>query len=612
MITRRTLNQLIASAAFLSAGSIRSPARAVAVKPAIPFLRGVNFSGLTSEVWNLPPPEAAAEYYLDQKKMNVVRLNFDWRFIQPQLYGPLDERNALLIDEQVRRITGRGAYIILELHDYGRRAVDGKEYIIGEHAALTSEHFADVWSRISERWKHHDKVIFELMNEPHDQRTDVLVRVSNDAIASIRATGATNLIMLCANGWNSIGWMPDSDTNNQTHMLNVKDPLDHFCFDVHHYFDDWSRGKTHNVRHDPIASMKEFTKWAKANGRRGFCGEFGCSINRLGLDACAQLIDHIESNQDVFLGWTWWGAGGAWKADYEFLLDPFARLDSAPGSSRDEISWRDPVDRPQMQILQHRIDGATPFNGWLISDALDDRAEAMYRHGDYQRKADGWKKCLVPENGVWFDSCKKRNNASTPSTNVQAVDDGGVAFRSAGDALTSVASLKQSTVYAIIAMQPGQAATNMVIATASTTPIAGISISELGIIDNEAIKQYELYDRQNVTCRDVEKASIAVNAKHYFKLVVGDVVSGRAEISVDFGASRDIDFNTGLDASLVIGASISGHRQFIGVIYDIVVVRGAVSAEESQRIEGRLFWDAGQSDRLPNDHPYRTRAPSVH
>ncbi|MDB5877287.1 MAG: macromolecule metabolism protein, partial [Variovorax sp.] len=370
----------------------------------LPFLRGVNFNGLSDQPGSQAPARPAVDYYIRQKRMNVVRLNFPWEVIQPVLSGPLADASLREIDDQVDRVTAAGAYVVLELHNYGRRNADGRTHVIGETSVVTSQHFADVWTRIANRWKGNARVIFALMNEPHDQRTDVLVAVSNDAINAIRRTGATQLIMVSGNDWNSMGWAVGSQ--NQKLMLAIRDPADNFCFDVHHYFDDWSRGQTPNVRERPLAAMLAFTEWARANRRRGFCGEFGCHVNKRGLDACQALLQHIESNRDVFVGWAWWGAGGPWQPDYVFLLDPFASATSRTNPDPEGAkTWARPVDRPQMMVLQRFLPAtATPFNGWLIEDGLAGRLMAAFRRGDFM-PAKNWRAADAADRAnTWIDS----------------------------------------------------------------------------------------------------------------------------------------------------------------------------------------------------------------
>ena len=76
-----------------------------------------------------------------------------------------------------------------------------------------------------------------------------------------------------------------------------------------------------------------FTTWLRGNGYRAFLGEFAGARNQTCYDAVDDLLDHLDANRDVWLGWTWWAAG-PWWSDYMFTLAPDGM-----------------TDRPQMAVL---------------------------------------------------------------------------------------------------------------------------------------------------------------------------------------------------------------------------------------------------------------------
>jgi hypothetical protein len=107
-MTRRSFTTYgLATGLSLAAPSIAAAATKVDAK--VPFLRGVNFVGLSDESWSQPPAKPAVDYYIRQKKMNVVRLVTPWEFIQPDLKAPLDAKSVALMQDQVDRVTGAGA-----------------------------------------------------------------------------------------------------------------------------------------------------------------------------------------------------------------------------------------------------------------------------------------------------------------------------------------------------------------------------------------------------------------------------------------------------------------------------------------------------------------------
>lgn len=347
---------------------------AVAVKSTAPMLRGVNLAGQRYTIGNQMPVTAAIDYFVAEKKMNIIRLCLDWERLQPSLNGPLTPVEMAGINEQISAIVAGGAKVIIEIHGYGRRTEGGVERIIGETEFVTSDHFSDLWRRFAEAWKNNDNVIFELMNEPHDQKNDILMDVQNAAILAIRSTGAKNLIMVTGNGWSHPEWY--ADRANQALALRLKDPLDNMAFAIHRYFDQYSQGQSCSVYSTSVSSMKTFTDWARANGKRAFVGEFGVCGTAEGREAVTHFLNHVEANPDVYMGWTWWAGGGWWQDDYIYLLDPYGSQwdknnpdrNVALGGTGKSTTWAKPrPDRPQMKFIQPYLSaGASPFNGASI------------------------------------------------------------------------------------------------------------------------------------------------------------------------------------------------------------------------------------------------------
>lgn len=62
----------------------------------------------------------------------------------------------------------KGAYVVLDPHNYTRYYTNP----IGS-SSVTQAQFADFWSRLASSFKSNPKVIFALMNEPHDMDSTV-------------------------------------------------------------------------------------------------------------------------------------------------------------------------------------------------------------------------------------------------------------------------------------------------------------------------------------------------------------------------------------------------------------------------------------------------------
>eukprot|EP00029_Vermamoeba_vermiformis_P007763 TRINITY_DN3449_c0_g1_i1.p1 TRINITY_DN3449_c0_g1~~TRINITY_DN3449_c0_g1_i1.p1 ORF type:complete len:569 (-),score=73.72 TRINITY_DN3449_c0_g1_i1:80-1786(-) len=303
-------------------------------------LAGAEFDGNTP-FW----PTTMDMDYFYSKKMNVFRIPFKWERLQPTLMQDFDAINAEALDSVVSYATGKGIWILLDVHNYAR--YNGKA--IG--AGVTNEQFADLWTRLANRYKSNDKVLFGLMNEPKDMPSLDWRNGAQAAVNAIRLTGATNYIMLPGNGYTGawswfLGAWDGAATNPQANsqiMPTVWDPLSRMIYEVHQYFDDGSSGTSSTCKAAPIgnSTLEALTFWLRENNARAFLGEFGVANNPDCLQALRDSVKHMDDNSDVWLGWTYWAAGNKW-GDYMFSLQP-----------TDNFA----TDRPQMAVLQPYLHG---------------------------------------------------------------------------------------------------------------------------------------------------------------------------------------------------------------------------------------------------------------
>lgn len=313
-----------------------------APQPASLWKTGVNVAGLEFKSSALPGrvgtdyprPDPAEIRYYQSKGFSTIRLPFRWERAQPQLGGALDSAYVGLIDAVVDQAQLLGMTVLLDAHQYGRRREGGTGYIIGETSVVTSAHFASFWRAMAARYKS-KPVIFNLNNEPNGVDKAVLARVQNDAIAAIRNTGASQLILASGGAWSGAhSWV---SSGNGAAMLAVTDPANNFAFDVHQYLDSNSSGTSGSCTAGAGTRLESFTAWARENGRRGFLGEFAGGGGADCAPELSTLLSHMRANKDVWLGWTAWGGGAWWANDYPFILRP------------DSLS--NPIDRPQMAVL---------------------------------------------------------------------------------------------------------------------------------------------------------------------------------------------------------------------------------------------------------------------
>ena len=288
--------------------------------------------GVYDRDYTYPDPQSIA--YFAAKGMNTIRVPVLWERIQPRLGSELDGEEMARLDGVIDRAASRGMRVIFDVHNYA--AYRGS--MIGTTKVPTTA-LGDLWRRIAQRYKDKETVVFGLMNEPNNLRTETWLEAANMAIADIRATGAKNLILVPGNGWSSARSWVDSDygTPNGEVMLNVKDPANNFAYEVHQYFNSDFTGTAGDCRSSDIgiATLTPFTEWARKHRQRGFLGEMGVGAGSTCLDALDRVLRFMAENDDVWIGWTYWAGGAWWPSDYFTSIQP-----------------SDGKDRPQMTILQ--------------------------------------------------------------------------------------------------------------------------------------------------------------------------------------------------------------------------------------------------------------------
>jgi endoglucanase len=304
-------------------------------------LKGVNLAGAEFGESKLPGvygtdfiyPTAASVTYFKNKGMNIVRLPFRWERLQPTLNTAFDGSELARLDAFVESVTATGVYVLIDPHNYARYRGD----LIGSTKVPNSA-FADFWSRLATRYKNNPKVILGLMNEPHDMPTEQWLNGANAALAAIRSAGATNLVTIPGNGYTGAdGWTKNwYGTSNSITMKGIVDPGKNFIFEVHQYLDSDGSGKSPDCVSTTIGveRLQNFTAWLKTNGYKALLGEFAGGNNATCNQAIKGMLEHMETNKDVWSGWTWWAAG-PWWGNYIYSIEPSGN-----------------TDKPQMAVLQ--------------------------------------------------------------------------------------------------------------------------------------------------------------------------------------------------------------------------------------------------------------------
>ncbi len=378
---------------------------------------GVNLAG--AEFGGVPTPGNLGTYgtsytyptanevtYYMGKGMNIFRLPFRWERMQPTQFADLSTAELSRMDAFVNNATAQGATVIVEPHNFQRYYPDPGNFqqsaqgLVG--SAVPDAALVDFWTKLSDHYKDNGRVIFNLMNEPTTLPTEQLVTTTNQVIAGIRSTGATNIIHVPGNAYTGAhSWTQNwYGTANSVAMLNVVDPAKNMVFEAHQYFDYNSSGtaasnnspdraqigtnENPNNTNIGVERLTGFTNWLKQHNLRGFLGEFALPNDRFGDgskssgdtfnrprvadETLKATLDYINANDDVWEGWAWWGGGPWWNSgSYMFGLGPSNNnyVNPSPAQEAAALPYLIPYMAPDV------VDVAGDFNRDDVVDGND-------------------------------------------------------------------------------------------------------------------------------------------------------------------------------------------------------------------------------------------------
>ncbi|KAI2623072.1 glycoside hydrolase family 5 protein [Hypoxylon sp. NC1633] len=266
--------------------------------------------------------KAGIDVHVDQNHLNLFRIAFLLERMAPIATGlgkTFNETHFDYYKEAVDYVTiTKGAYAILDPHSYMRyNNPSSQPYsgsVIGnasDPTAATTAQFGEFWGELAARFAGNEKVIFGLMNEPHDMATSLVLANNQAAIDAIRAANASNLILLPGNSWTGgHAWTQGTDPNSAV-MHQFTDPLNNTAIDIHEYLDVDYSGSHSECVSDPATNMAEVTAWLKEHNLKAFVTEFGGHNNTGCADMLTDFVNYMADNEE-YIGWTAWAAGPFW------------------------------------------------------------------------------------------------------------------------------------------------------------------------------------------------------------------------------------------------------------------------------------------------------------
>ncbi|KAG9228309.1 putative endo-beta-1,4-glucanase B [Amylocarpus encephaloides] len=259
------------------------------------------------------PPTSTVDTLIG-RGMNAFRVPIMMeRLIPTTMTGNLNYTYSQPMMQYLNYITSKGAYAILDPHNFGRYYGN----VISDFSG-----FEAWWKTTAALFKDNDKIIFDCNNEPHDMGGVSTSRLMQACINGVRASGANSqYIFVEGTSWSG-AWTWVS-SGNGADLLSLSDPQNKIIYEMHQYLDSDGSGTSANCVSSTIGSerIKAATAWLKANNKKAILGEFAGGANTQCNNAVKDLLTYMGANADVWLGALWWG-GGPWWGNYIFNMEP--------------------------------------------------------------------------------------------------------------------------------------------------------------------------------------------------------------------------------------------------------------------------------------------------
>ncbi|KAF7892298.1 uncharacterized protein EAF01_010378 [Botrytis porri] len=262
-----------------------------------------------SSLNNGPDGLGQMAHFVSKTGHNIFRLPVGWQYlVNNNLGGTLDSSNLATYDQLLQGCIATGATCVIDIHNYAR----WNGGIIGQ-GGPTDAQFVSLWTQLAAKYKSNTKIVFGLMNEPHDLNSiTTWAATLQTVVTAIRQAGATStMLLLPGSDYASAGaFITDGSAAALSKITNPDGTFTNLIFDVHKYLDSDNSG-THAecVTNNIDAAFAPLATWLRANGRQTILSETGGGNTASCQTYLCQQVAYLNANSDVYLGYIGWSAG---------------------------------------------------------------------------------------------------------------------------------------------------------------------------------------------------------------------------------------------------------------------------------------------------------------
>ncbi|KAL7944159.1 glycoside hydrolase family 5 protein [Trichoderma barbatum] len=268
------------------------------------------------------------KHFAEDDGLNVFRISATWQFVlNNTVDGELDELNWGSYNKVVNSCLETGAYCMIDMHNFAR--YNGG--IIGQ-GGVSDDIFVKLWVQIAKYYVDNEKMIFGLMNEPHDIDINLWAQTCQKVVTAIRKAGATSqMILLPGTNFASVEtYVSTGSAEALSKITNPDGSTDLLYFDVHKYLDINNSGSHVECTTNNVQAFEDFAVWLRENKRQAIISETGASMDPSCMTAFCAQNKAISENSDVYVGFVGWGAG-SFDETYILTLTPLGE----PGNYTD-------------------------------------------------------------------------------------------------------------------------------------------------------------------------------------------------------------------------------------------------------------------------------------
>ncbi|EPT01469.1 hypothetical protein FOMPIDRAFT_100175 [Fomitopsis schrenkii] len=303
-------------------------------------LGGVNTAGFdfsvdtSGDYSGTPAPPPTTQYtHFTGEGANLYRIPFAWQLMTPTLGGTINSTFFSEYDTVVQAAlsSGSGVYVIVDLHNYARWNGD----IIGQ-GGPTNAQFASIWTQLAAEYGSNDRIIFGLMNEPHDLTVSEWATSLQYVVTELRSAGSENYLLLPGSSYSSAETFP---TEAGPYLVNITDPLGgtgKLLFDVHKYLDSDNSGTSATCVTDNVSILETLVTFLQDNGdRQAILSETGGGETTSCYTDLASELSYVKSAYPTLVGFSAWAAG-SFDTSYVLTLTPYS-------NGTDQTLWTDAI-----------------------------------------------------------------------------------------------------------------------------------------------------------------------------------------------------------------------------------------------------------------------------